>query len=208
MKKFSITKLETARPNPIAFATTLTENSLPFNNNPKSVRWLTALTTFHKTGNTAQALNYLENSFANRKQTSKNIKEVISLRQALLNYFDEHTQKKFNYYSHRTRLEIILSPKVKITGTIWLINSTVEGKYSSYTIVDDKTAQIWKSELRHPILQDYIAPKIFNCDRKDISVGIINYTTGQHEQQIFEDDDIEIALEELSYIGAKISSVL
>lgn len=208
MKKFSITRLETARPDPIAFAKTLTESLVSFGHNPKSVRWLTAATTFHKTGSTSQAINYLENSFANRKPTNKNIQEVANLRLALLNYCDEHNQKKLNYHSHRTRLEIVLSSKVKITGTIWLINSTSEGRYSSYTIVDDATSLKWKSELRHPILQDYIATKLFNCSRQNVSVGIINYTTGLHEQIIFEDEDIEIALDELRDIGSKISSVL
>lgn len=208
MKKFSITKLEDARRNPIAFANTLTEASPVFSSNPKSVRWLTAVSKFHKTNDSRLALNYLDSSFANRKQTNKNISEVAQLKQALELYFLEYANRKYNYLGDRISMEIILSPKVKVTGNIWILNSKPDGGFISYTIVNGDEIGFWRTELRHPIIQSHIANNICKCLTDDVSVGIINYKTGIFEEHTYDMEDIDIAFEELYNIGNKITSVL
>lgn len=208
VKKFSISKLELARKNPTDFGNHLRDDEEePFNNRPKSVRWLDSTSVYHKNSNLSEAITYLENSFINRKQTKKNVKEVETLVNSLCLYVNDYLALDYNHYSHKHKIEIYLSPKLKTTGWIWIINTTSTG-YSAYIIVNDDDSHYWQNHLRFPIIQNYIAKNIFNCPIENVEVGIINYTEGKHHKTCFSQDEITEALSELKLIGSQISTLL
>gem|GEM_PF-1926853 len=202
--KFSITKLESARPDPIAFIKNLEdEGGYGY---PKSLRWLDSACEYHRTNNLSHSINYLQNKFISRNRTQQNIKEEEKLTQSLVHYIEEHNHLKYTYKSNRMRLDIKLSDKLEIGGLIWLINTTAEGGYTTYTITDSDNIY-WQNELRFPIIQKFLSNK-FKCNSDNVAIGVINYTSGKREQRCYSTDDILIAEEELNDIGAKISSVL
>lgn len=203
-KKFSITKLENARRNPKAFGSLLMDAvKEPFSSNPKSVRWLTAVANYHKNSNLSEAVNSLIESFSRRKQTKKNIAEVDTLITALYNYVNEHSSLSYTYFSHRHLLELTLSEKLKMNGWIWIINKTTNG-YSGYTIVNNEDSNNWQSQLRFPIIQSYLAEKIFKCNVEKVEVGIINYYEGKHHRISYTTNEISLAFDELKLIGNEI----
>lgn len=208
VKKFSISKLEMARKNPTDFGTHLRDDDEePFNSRPKSVRWLDATSVYHKNSNLSEAITYLQNSFRNRKQTKKNIKEVETLVQSLCIYVNDHLELNYNHYNHKHKIEIYLSQKLKTSGWIWIINTTPSG-YSAFIVVNEQDSINWQNQLRFPIIQNYIANKLFNCPIENVEVGIINYFEGKHYKTCFQQDTIKNALEELKIIGSQISSLL
>ncbi len=210
MKKFSITKLEEARSTPIKFAQNLLEEgsgSRGFGY-PKSVRWLDAVGVYHDTSSVSTATNSLVNAFSNRKDTAKNRREVEQLIQALETYVQEHQQLGYFYLERRFNIEILLSPKIRITGWIWLLNMTADGGRSGYLVSKDITGFDWQDELRFPIIQDYIANEIYGCRLEDVEVGIIDYLTGNHHRTQYTENDIAIASKELTEIGNKITSLI
>jgi len=208
MKKFSITKLEEARRTPIKFAQTLLEGDSGFGGYgyPKSVRWLDAVGVYHDTTNLSSATNSLVNSFSNRKDTARNRKEVEKLIQSLETYVDEHERLGYFHLERRYNIEILLSPKIRITGWIWLLNMTAESGRSGFIISKDISGSSWQDELRFPILQDYIANEIYGCNLDDVEVGIIDYLTGVHHITQYQENDVVTAVKELTEIGNKITS--
>lgn len=210
MKKFSISNLESARKNPSDFGKTLNKGDNPNSvfNRPKSVRWLDAVKVYHNTLNLSNAINGLERSFSNRKDTPKNKREVETLIFALEHYVFEHNKLEYIHLESCHSIEIILSPKVKITGWIWLINMTNTGGRTGYVVTNKVIDSTWESELRFPIIQNYIANNIYGCEMDEVEVGVIDFTTGQHHHTTFSSEEIEDALSELDSIGHDITNVL
>ncbi|MGD0590001.1 MAG: hypothetical protein ABSA44_04275 [Bacteroidota bacterium] len=211
MKKFSIRQLEAARNNPSAFAASIKQGTLgsgQFGGRPKSVRWLDAIGVYHKTSNLSEAINSLERSFSNRINTNKNRIEIDRLIQALKNYVKEHKKYGYIYLEKAHPIEIILSTKVKLTGWIWLLNMTADGGRSGYIISKQIEDNTWKSELRFPIIQNYIANKIYGCNLNDVDVGLVDYLTGVHYRTRFSENIIKNSLKELTTIGNTITSLI
>lgn len=206
IRRFSVTKLEIARNNPKIFGDHLkVGDEERFNNRPKSVRWLDSVAVYHKTLNLSAAINYLENSFIGRKRTKKNIKEVEALVISLCTYVRDFLDLGYTFDRHKYKMEIILSPLLKTTGWIWIINQTNKG-YSGHIVVNDVDSHDWQNHLRFPIIQNYIANKIFKCPVELVEVGIINYYEGKHHTVTYSKEGIDKALEELKFIGNEITS--
>lgn len=211
MTKFSITKLETARTNPSKFGNQLKNSTAKdnfFGGPAKSVRWLSAVTRFHDTGDLSAAINYLSNSFSNRKNTPKNRQEVEDFITALENYIDQHNQLGNIFLESRHNIDLEIVPKLHLSGWIWLLNMTVNGRRRAYQIKKPEAVYNWVSELQYPIIQDYVANHIYGCAIEDVDVGVIDYYTGEHSQNSFSSTEIQDAITELNSVGNIISSIL
>lgn len=211
MNKLSITNLEKARENPSKYGKAIKDGTLEnnsFNSRPKSMKWLDAVMVFHNTGDLSKAILKLENSFSNRKDTPKNRRELEALIIALDNYVDEHNMKEFIHFDKTININLQLSPQLKISGWIWLLNIKAEGGYSGYIISKNVDEINWMLELRYPIVQDYIANTLYGCKLDEVDVGVIDYTTGKHYTICYSQEDIDEALEELNDLGSIISNIL
>lgn len=211
MNKISITNLEKARANPSQFGKALLDGSLSarsFTGWPKSMKWHGAVIEYHNTGDISKAITKLENYFSNRKDTPKNRRELEDLIIALDNYVDEYNKKGYIYFDNKINIDKIITPQIKISGWIWLLNIKPNGGYSGYIISKAVDEINWMLELRFPIIQDYIATNLYGCKLEEVDVGVIDYTTGNHYVTCFSKEYINDALVELNEIGSTISNIL
>ena len=154
MSKFSITQLETARQNPKQFANNLkaaagTKSS--FFCRGKFTRWQDSVGEFHKQNDLSKAINYLEKSFSNRADNSKNRNEVARFISSLDAYAAEFKKKGFTLLDRRKNIHIDLNAKVFISGQIPITYMNTKGGFSVYFF--SQTGVSWEGELRFPIVQ-------------------------------------------------------
>lgn len=203
--KFSITDLERARRNPTEFAKILkggdsSENK--FGGYPKSMRWLDAVCEFHKNNDISEAFDALEQALSGRKPTAQHRRELETLLKALDNYKNEAVKRKLSFIKSRAKIYIKVNQEVEIGGIIPLIFMNPAGGFSAYFISLDNTA--WKSELRFPVVQSFVAGTVFKTSVEEMEVGYINYLTGEFQETSFSPSEIVEYDRELSDIGETI----
>ena len=211
MKSFSITQLEIARKNPSNFANSLKEGTFSggsFGGRPKSMRWFDAVIVYHTTSDISKAISALEQSFSNRKDTVYNRRELEKLIIALDNYTEEHNKLGYIHSDNRINIKITFSPQVKLTGWIWILNMKSDGGYAGYFVSKDIDEINWRSELRFPVIQEYIANSIYGCALDNVDVGIIDFHTGKHYHMCYSEESIKDAITEINNIGRTISTIL
>jgi len=209
MSKFSITQLETARKNPTQFANNLKDTAgvkPSFFGRGKFTRWQDSVGEFHKQNDLSKAINYLEKSFSNRADNSKNRNEVARFISSLDGYAGEFNKKGFTLLDRRKNIHIDLNSKVFISGQIPIIYMNTKGGFSVYFF-----SQIgigWEGELRFPIVQKYFAETVYGVDLNKIEVGIFSTANDKFSQQTFSENEVNDADKELKKIGKVIYNIL
>lgn len=206
MKQFSITQLETARKNPQSFGKNLkdakaSENT--FGGYPKSMRWLNAICIYHQNENISDAILSIENSFSNRKDTLKNRNELEGFINSIVSYESETKKRNLIFIKSRERINLILNNQIKVTGIIPLIFMKPTTGFAAYFI--SKSNANWQSELKYPIVQNYVAKYVFDSEIKNVDIGYIDYFTGELIEDCFSLSSISSAKEELQMIGEEIA---
>lgn len=203
--KFSITKLEQARRNPIEFAQTLKSGKSSENNfggYPKSMRWLNAVCEFHKNGNLSDAFESIDHGFSRRKNTAQHRRELEMFYKALDKYKNETVKRKLTLLKSREPIHINLNSQVEISGIIPLIFMKPTSGFSAYFI--SLSNSVWKTELKFPVIQSFIAESVFKTNIKEIEVGYIDYLTGELNETSFPSAEINTSAKELENIGQSI----
>lgn len=203
--KFSITSLEQARRNPAEFAKILkggesSENK--FGGYPKSMRWLDAVCVFHKNGDISEAFDALEQALSGRKPTAQHRRELQTLLKALDNYKNEATKRKLSFIKSREKIHLRVNEEVEIAGIIPLIFMKPSSGFSAYFISLDNPE--WKSELKFPVIQSFVAETVFKSNGEEIDVGYIDYLTGEFSETSFSSSEIIASAQELETIGQTI----
>ncbi len=209
MSKFSITQLEFARKNPIQFAKNLKAAAgikPSFFGRGKFTRWQDAVGEFHKQNDLAKAINYLEKSFSNRADNSKNRNEVIRFISSLDAYVSQFKKKGFTLLDRRKNIHIDLNAKIFISGQIPITYMNTKGGFSVYFFSQSSIG--WEGELRFPIIQKYFAEEIYGVDLDKIEVGIFGIDNDKFSQQIFLESEIKDAEKELNKMGKLMFDVL
>lgn len=208
MKKFSINSLETARKNPAAFKLMLendkTDGANFWGGRAKSRRWHDAVSIYHQRSDKNEAIQHLIKAFSSRKDTIFNRRELDSLILSLENYIIEYTKLKYLNLEKSLRLSLLITPEIKVTGMIWLINETSRKGYAGYFVGKEVNKLNWESELRFPIIQNFLSEK-YHCPLNRIEVGLIDYTTGHHHKISYNEDEIHDAVVEFNKIGNLLS---
>lgn len=203
--KFSITNLEQVRRNPAEFAKILkggdsSENK--FGGYPKSMRWLDAVCEFHKNDNISEAFDALEQALSGRKPTAQHRRELQTLLKALDNYKNEAVKRKLSFIKSRAKIYIKVNEEVEIGGIIPLIFMNPASGFSAYFISLDNAA--WKSELKFPVIQSFVAETVFKTNVEEIEVGYIDYLSGEFSEKSFSLSELAAAAKELENIGQTI----
>lgn len=208
MKKFSITKLETARTNPRSIANSILS---PAASTPMRfstyMAWQLSVFRFHKTKNITEAREVLENYFENKfKKNKKNDKIFDSFRNSLTGYYNQYTLKKLGFIEPKMKLDIKLTSKLKITGQIPVVcmNSKPNGRTLYFFLKGNLN---WEDELKFPIIQKY-AENLYGINLNNIEVGVFNLTTNKLDLRTYDQSEVETAYDELINIGKKISGYL
>lgn len=208
MQKFSITDLERARKYPIEFAKALKEgeSAIGFGGYPKSMRWLNAIIQYHHSKNIADAFKSIENAFNNRKDTSQNRREVGIFLNSVHIYVKGVEKEKLSLVNSRESINISLSNSVRITGLIPIILMKPTNGFISLFVSRGNPS--WLTEIKYPIIQDYVANHVFKSELKDIEVGYINFETGEFYRNCYTKEEVDAASRELRKIGKIISDNL
>lgn len=203
--KFSITNLEKARKNPVEFAKMLksgktSENE--FGGYPKSMRWLNAVCEFHKNGKLGDAFEAIKSGFSGRKNTAQHRRELQMFYNSLDKYKTDVIGRKLVLLKSREKIHLKVNPQVKVAGIIPLIFMKPTSGFSAYFISLDTPA--WRSELKFPIIQTFVAESVFKTNVEEIEVGYIDYYTGEFNETAFSVAEINSAVKELESIGETI----
>ena len=203
--KFSITNLEQARRNPAEFAKLFEggeSQEKKFGGYPKSMRWLNAVCEFHINNDLSDAFDALEKGFSGRKNTAQHRRELQTLLKALDNYKNEATKRNLSLIKSREKIYIKVNMKVEIVGMIPLIFMKPASGFSAYFISPGNPA--WKSELKFPVVQLFVAETVFKTTAEEIDVGYINYLSGEFNETCFSPSEIAVSGKELETIGQTI----
>ncbi len=208
MNKISFSQLESARKNPTSFAKSL---SIPSGNLPrfsKFMAWQLAVYRFHKDkGDLTKAVNYFQATFMkNFTHNSKNIAERDDWIFDLQTYTTNHIKRKLTYIEHKKRINIPLTSKVRLGGELPLIKMNTKGGYSVYFF--SRENNLWESELRFPIIQNYVASTLYGVDLSDVEVGVYSLVFKKHLQKSFTQREVDDAGKELIAIGKVVSLAL
>lgn len=208
MNKISFSQLENARRNPTAFAKSL---SSPNNGTPrfsKFMAWQNAVHHYHKErDDLSKAIKYFENTFTrNFADNSKNNAEKENWILELEAYSNDDKRKKLTYVEHKKRINIPLTSKIRLGGELPLIKMNIKGGYSIYFF--SRESALWEDELRFPVIQNFIATKLYNVDLSDVEVGVYSLDLQKHLQCIYSKKNIDSAVNELNAIGNTISLAL
>lgn len=208
MTKFSITKLEEARANPVAFAKLLRDGQAAKGGfrYPISLRWLNAVTTYHDSGKIGDAYSSIDGALSHRKDTPANRRQMVKLLTSLSDYEKQIKNWNFHLIKSREAIDLQLSQKLRISGQIPLIYMKPDDGYAAYFI--SKGSLNWRNELKYPILQNYLGRTVFNTDPQLVDIGYIDYLTGEFSEECFSAKELQAAESELKKMGAKISKLI
>jgi len=208
MTKFSITKLEEARANPIAFAKLLAKGEAQTRGfaYPKSLRWLNAVNAFHKSGKIADAYLSIDQAFGGRRETAQNRRELEAFYNALAAYETYLGQEGLHRLNSREKIDLELNRKLGMSGIIPLVFMKAAGGYAAYFI--SKVNLDWRNELKYPIIQTYLSERVFNTDPQSTEVGYIDFLTGEFHGECFSKTELKNAQAELRKLGTKISKII
>ena len=207
MKTFSITKLEIARNNPNEFAKSLkvVNQTGSFFGRSQFIRWQDAVNEFNKTNDLANALEYLEKSFSNYANTSKNRKSYESYIVSLYAYVTA-LKRKGIFFLKKESIKLFLNSKSMITGRVPLSYMNSGGGFSLYFF--SKVSSDWAKELRFPIIQNYFSEEVYGIELDKITVGIFSIQDNKFYEHSFNETEIKEAKKELKRISRVIFNAL
>lgn len=198
MEKFSITRLEEARKNPITFAKSLktpSENTTRFS---KFMAWRNSIFYYHNEKDLDKSIIYLNDTYLrNFADNFKNREELEGFIQSLINYVGELTRKKIHHFKSKERISLKIKPGLEITGEVPLIFMNEALGYDIYFL--SKIDYDWEDELKFPILQGYFAD-FFDCDVSEVNIGIFSSETDSFYSKSFDDEDVKMYYNELSNV--------
>ena len=208
MKKISFSQLETARKNPTTFATSLSSPDAGNGRFSKYMAWQCAVFYYHKQKwDLSKAITYFETTFQrNFKDNPKNEIERKGYVEQLIAYAADEQKNKLTYLEHKKRISIPLTGKLRLGGELPLIKMNDKYGYSVYFFSRKSTN--WETELRFPIVQNFLARTLYNVDLSEVEVGVYGLDFKKHVQQTYSDSDIGDAVKELQSVGNAISLAL
>jgi hypothetical protein len=205
MKKISFSQLESARKNPAAFGKSL---SMPSTGTPrfsKYMAWQLAVYKYHKEkNNLSKAISYFESTFLrNFADNPKNSIEREQFIEQLRLYIENDKMKKLTFIENKKRINIPLTNKLRLGGELPLIKMNDKFGYSVYFFCRESAT--WETELRFPIIQNFVAKNLYNVDLSEVEVGVYSLDFKKHLQSTYSESDVQEAIKELNKIGNIVS---
>ena len=199
--KFSLTKLEIARSNPLQFAKSLKSKTRgnTFFNYSRWMAWQNAVHEWNKNNSQSGAINYLTNALSNFKIVQKKPKEGGYYIDKLQAYISSHITNGYYSLESKHRVLIDINPIVSISGQIPVINMNNNSGYSIILLAKEDLPL--DSELKFPLLQNYFASKVYGVEVSEVEVGYYNFERERFITKSFSKIKITKALKEVSNIA-------
>lgn len=209
MKKFSITRLEDARMNPLAFANSLKSSTASENHvrYSKYSLWRNIIFGFHQHNDINKSINDFQNKFMLRfMDNRKNQQDMEEYICQIQNYGLEFHKRNLIFIEQKKRIDIKLSDALKIGGELSIICMNNNFGYTTYFL--SKTSDCWEEELRFPIIQNYLSEIVYGVDSSDVEVGVYALDKGCLLLKTYSKEEILEALAELRTITTMMLSTL
>jgi hypothetical protein len=199
MKKITISKLEQARRNPIAYQKSI-ENATPFGGKvSKFQNFDYAVRVYHNDDSINKAVIRLSNGFDNYSPgPNRNVKELYI--RMLQNYANEYESLGFQFKEIGKRLAIPVLRNAIVSGN----GPRVDFQDQKIIVcILTKEQYDWRSELKFPILQ-YFYSRVKFDQESEVQMGVYDIDRGIHDFHVYSENDVDEALKELKSIFRKI----
>ncbi|UAY52735.1 hypothetical protein [Ferruginibacter albus] len=192
--------LEQIRKNPIAYAQLLaTEDKLKKGGSQGMFSyWQRIAKSIHSEELTiSQGILKLENLFLTFNDNVKNKNRQTGLLKHLPKYCNEYKRMQFEFVDSKKFMQWDILPEVKLSGyTSWI----VKNKTSFYSYFPLEKNIDWQAELRFPLIQNYLATNILECDSSELQIGIYSLESSSFEFKSFNKTEIEKAINETKIV--------
>lgn len=149
----------------------------------------------------AEAIKELHRKFLRFNDTSYNKKKQEWLVERFVIYCRRYDENKFLLADGQRLMKWDFSADVRLSGRTPWVMANEKGFYS---FILGENRFDWKSELRFPLFQKYLADNTINCELSDINVGIYSLTDAEFQFKNFTAAEILTAINEA---GAILNSV-
>jgi hypothetical protein len=139
------------------------------------------------------------------KDSPSNEKKQEGLYQALVQYEKAIRLAHFSFYEGRKRVKWPIIPDVQLTGlTPWVFK---KGE-TFYSYFYAENSFYWQSDLKYPILQQYLADQVIGCELKLLHIGVYFLDTSSFESRNYTVKEVKDAIAETAGIFENVKSEL
>lgn len=196
-------KLESYRKNPILNADILAESESGGGGNKKTMikKWYDAAYSVHNNENPIVVTNNLMKEL--EEFTSDYcIRKKDPMIESFKNYCIEYKSRNFNQIQKGgLHIKWSLHNNVMLTGLTPIIIHSNDEYYIYY--IKEKSVLNWQNELRHPLIQQYIANKI-NCSADKVHIGMYVINTHCFEFTQYNNTELQAAETEARELFIKV----
>lgn len=194
--------LEQVRNNPVLFAQSLIEDIKTTASFGMFGYWQSAIRQMHIDSlSVSETIKNLQNSFLRFKDTPVNRARQEHLIRSLVAYEKEFRKYKFEFKEGAHRIKWDIHTEVRLTGnTPWILSNGEE----FYSFIPIEMNIYWRDQLRFPLLQNYIASEILDCEIQNLSMGVFNLNSNKFEFKCYTDSEIEDSIYETGGIFQRI----
>ena len=183
MLKISLTKLEDARKNPVAFRQKYEDKKSEGGQSSIYSTLRNAIFEYHKHNSFTKGMNYLEDHLEKFPQKGLCQKAVEKFQWYLAEY------QKMNWPLIQTRLNIVVplstqyADSLKLSGQISRLDLNLDSGYVAW-LFRKEGSKSWINELQMPIIQNAVGVHLGKTEKPRVLVGIISFEEqfiGLHE---------------------------
>jgi hypothetical protein len=199
--RISHRNLEEARADPEAYARRMPKKPESRGGLSISRCWQLAAFEFHKrSGDANAAETYFDDLCSGFQQSKLNLAKIRQYREALRKYVVDFRALGHVNVSVMVRMSVDLGSDVRMVGEIGRVDVVVKGGYGAYLI--GRTPGDWRSELRMPLLQRYVAGQV-GTRVEMVKVGAYSVERGYEERQ-FTRTEVAAATREAEEIARRV----
>jgi hypothetical protein len=143
--------------------------------------------------NMREAITALHTKFLSYRDIPANKQRQERLTEQLMAYIRLYRKMGFNWVDGPKRIQWPITKQVMLTGnTPWVVSND-EG-YTSYMLAEKSFD--WKSQLRFPLFQQYLASNTIDCPSTSITTGYYFADTNTFDLVNFGKSDMKLAIDE------------
>lgn len=151
--------------------------------------------------NINQGIKELQRTFMNFDENIKNLKKQDFLQDSFIKYHTQFDKKGFKFLDTKRRIKWNITSSGLLTGlTPWVIKNN--DKYYSYFFSEQPFD--WDSQLKFPLIQEYLAENNVECDINQMNVGIYCLSNDRFSFRSFSQKELRLAVDETIEIFEKV----
>jgi len=141
----------------------------------------------------SKGLRELQRTFMNFAETPKNLKKQDFLQDSFVKYHKHFEKKHFKLVDTKRRIKWNMTSSGLLTGlTPWVLSDG--RKYYSYFFTEQPVD--WDSELKYPLLQEYLVENNIECDITEMNIGVYCLSTDDFSLKNFSKRELKNAIDE------------